>query len=316
MSLPLCHPRRVVRTRRLVEESAVLVDGPWTHRDVSANGIRLHVAELGSGPLVVLLHGFPEFWWSWRHQLTALAAAGFRTVAPDLRGYGASDKPPRGYDAPTLAADIAGLVRALGERDAIVVGHDWGGHIAWTLAAMHPQVVRRIAVLSVPHPLRWLSALPRSGAQRRSSGYIARFQLPWHPERWIVANDAMNVSSLLHTWSGPAWPDAETERRCRDAMQILGAPHCALEYYRWSARSIPRADGRRYREWMRRRITTPTLQLHGALDRCVLPATADGSDRYVDGPYEWKLYDDAGHFPHQEQPADVSADLIRWCGMP
>jgi pimeloyl-ACP methyl ester carboxylesterase len=303
----------MARSRRLVEESAVLVDGPWTHRDVSANGIRLHVAELGAGPLVVLLHGFPEFWWSWRHQMTGLAAAGFRTVAPDLRGYGASDKPPRGYDAPTLAADVAGLIRALGEREAVVVGHDWGGHLAWTLAAMHPHAVRRLVAVSTPHPLRWLSVLPRSGAQRRASAYMGRFQLPWHPERWLVDDDAAHVSGLLHSWGGPGFPDAETDRRCRDAMQILAAPHCALEYYRWSARSIPRSDGRRYRQWMRARVDAPTLQLHGRLDRCVLPATAAGSGRYVDGGYEWKLYDAAGHFPHEEVPDEVTADLARWC---
>ena len=128
-------------SRRLhVEESAVLIDGPWTHRDVSANGIRLHVVEAGGGPLVILLHGFPGFWWSWRHQLATLAGAGFRAVACDLRGYGASDKPPRGYDPMTAAADVAGLVRALGEDRAVLVGQDWGAHIAWTTAALHPTV--------------------------------------------------------------------------------------------------------------------------------------------------------------------------------
>jgi len=303
----------MVSARRLVEESAVLVDGPWTHRDVSANGIRLHVAEVGSGPLVVLLHGFPEFWWSWRHQMLALAEHGFRAAAADLRGYGASDKPPRGYDAFTLADDVAGLIRALGERDAVVVGHDWGAHIGWTLAAVHPHVVRRLVVASVPHPLRWLSALPRDRAQRRASSYIARFQLPWHPERWIVADDAANIAQLLRDWGGPRFPDAETERRCRDAMQILYVPNRAMEYYRWAVRSIPRSDGRRYRAAMRRPVMAPTLQLHGRLDGCVLPATAMGSARYVSGDYEWKCYDDAGHFPHQEQPEEFSADLLRWC---
>ena len=99
------------------DATSVLLPGPWTHRDLSANGVRLHVAEAGEGPLVLLLHGFPEFWWAWRAQLPALAAAGFRAVAPDLRGYGGSDKPPRGYDLPTAAADVAALVRALGEQD-------------------------------------------------------------------------------------------------------------------------------------------------------------------------------------------------------
>ena len=300
--------------RRLIEESAVLVDGPWEHRDVSANGVRLHVATMGEGPLVVLLHGFPEFWWSWRHQMVALAAAGFKAVAVDLRGYGASDKPPRGYDSFTLAADVAGLVRALGERQASIVGHDWGGHIGWTMAATHPSVVRRLVVASAPHPLRWLPTLARDRRQRRSSGYIARFQLPWHPERWLVDDDARHVSALLESWGGPGFPDEDTDRRCRDAMQILYVPNRALEYYRWSFRSTVRADGRRYRAAMRRPVTVPTMQLHGGDDTCVLTSTAQGSQRYVDAEYEWRCYAGVGHFPHEERPADVARDVIRWCG--
>ena len=122
------------------DDAIVLIDGPWTHRHVSANGIALHVAEIGSGPLVLLLHGFPQF-------------------SVDLRGYGVSDKPPRGYDTPTLAADVAALVTALGERDAMVVGNDVGGLLAWTMAAMHPRVVRRLAVLGAAHPLRFRQAI-------------------------------------------------------------------------------------------------------------------------------------------------------------
>src|SRR5690349_6774150 len=135
-------------------DAVVQIGGPWTHRSVSANGTRFHAAEAGDGPLVLLLHGFPEFWWTWRHQLTALPEAGFRAVAVDLRGYGGSDKPPRGYDLVTAAADAAGLIRALGEANAIVVGHGLGGLIAWTVAAYNPKVVRRLAVVSVAHPMR------------------------------------------------------------------------------------------------------------------------------------------------------------------
>jgi pimeloyl-ACP methyl ester carboxylesterase len=301
-----------VATRRLVEDSAVHIDGPWTHRDISANGIRIHVVEAGTGPLVLLLHGFPEFWWSWRHQLRALAAAGYRAVAPDLRGYGSSDKPPRGYDAMTLSADLAGIVRALGSDDADIVGHDWGGHLGWSVAALHPNVVRRLAVLSIPHPLRWPGALLRDREQRRASRYMLRFQLPWAPERWLVADDAVNVGALLHAWSAPGFPDAETERRCRDAMQILYTPNRAMEYYRWAFRSVPRGDGRRLRAALRHPIDVPVLQLHGTLDRCVLPRTAKRSGRFVRGRYEWRLIDGAGHFPHEEAPAEVNAELLRW----
>src|ERR1700741_2060888 len=138
----------------MAPEPAIAISGPGAHRTVSANGPRFHVASLGDGPLVVLLHGFPEFWWTWRTQLVTLAAAGYRAVAADLRGYGGSDKPPRGYDLITAAADAAGLIRALGEANAVVVGHDWGGLTAWTLAAYFPKAVHRLAVVSMAHPLR------------------------------------------------------------------------------------------------------------------------------------------------------------------
>jgi pimeloyl-ACP methyl ester carboxylesterase len=302
----------MARARRHLEESVVLVDGPWTHRDVSANGIRMHTAELGTGPLVLLLHGFPGFWWSWRHQLIGLAEAGFRAVACDLRGYGATDKPPRGYDAMTAAADIAGLIRALGETDAVVAGHDWGAHIGWTMAALHPGVVRRLVAVSDPHPLRWLPALATDPAQRRASRHVLRFQLPWHPERWLVADDAANVALLLRRWTGPHHAFGEDERRYRDAMLVLNTPHCALEYYRWAVRSVPRNDGRRFRRALRRQLETPTLQLHGAADPCVLPATAQGSGKYVSAAYEWRLIDGAGHFPPEECPELVTGEIVRW----
>jgi pimeloyl-ACP methyl ester carboxylesterase len=104
--------------------SPIYVDGPWSHRAVTANGTRFHIAEAGEGPLVLLLHGFPQFWWTWRAQLTSLPTAGYRAVAADMRGYGGSDKPPRGYDLITAASDAAGMVRALGEANAVIVGHD------------------------------------------------------------------------------------------------------------------------------------------------------------------------------------------------
>jgi len=302
----------MAKARRHLEESVVLIDGPWTHRDVSANGIRMHAVELGTGPLVLFLHGFPGFWWSWRHQLIGLADRGFRAVACDLRGYGATDKPPRGYDSMTAAADIAGLIRALGENDAIVVGHDWGAQIGWTIAATHPSLVRRLVVISDPHPLRWLPALASDAGQRRASRHVVRFQLPWHPERWLVADEAANVADLLRRWSGPHHAFGDDEQRYRDAMLIFGAPHCALEYFRWAMRSVPRSDGRRFRQALRGPLHTPTLQLHGAADPCVLARTAQGSGKYVAAPYEWRVLDDLGHFPPEEAPELVTGEIVRW----
>jgi pimeloyl-ACP methyl ester carboxylesterase len=275
------------------------------------------VAEAGDGPLVLLLHGFPQFWWTWRAQLPALAAAGFHAVAPDLRGYGASDKPPRGYDLPTLAADAAALVRALGERDAVVVGHDWGALLGWTMAALHPRSVRRLVVLSMAHP-RLLRAGMTDPRQRRAFRHVLRFQLPRLPERRLTRADDDPVADLLRRWSGPDWPHtadfAEAVQRYRSAARIPQAAYGAMEYYRWAGRSQLRPDGLRYARRMAAPVTAPTLQLHGALDPCVLPSTAEGSDRYVAGSYEWRLLPRTGHFPQEEQPDEVSRAISSWAG--
>ena len=227
------------------DSSSVLVEGPWTHRVVRANGIALHAAELGTGPMVLLLHGFPQFWWTWHRQLVDLADAGFRAVAVDLRGYGASDKPPRGYDAPNLAADLAGVVAALGERDATVVGTDVGGLLAWTMAATHPHVVRNLVLLGAAHPLRLRSAIRHDRTQRRASGYALRtFQVPRRPEH-LLARDSAWVRELFDTWTGPRWRGtpgyvADVERYAA-AMRIHPVYYCAAEYFRWLVRSLPRA---------------------------------------------------------------------------
>ncbi|MGH3803827.1 MAG: alpha/beta fold hydrolase, partial [Pseudonocardiaceae bacterium] len=157
---------------------ALLLSGPWVNRFVSANGNRFHVAECGTGPLVLFLHGFPDCWWTWRNQLPHFAAAGYRAVAMDLRGYGASDKPPRGYDAYTLAADITGVIRALGERNALLVGHDWGGFLGWSAAAFHPRLVRGLATVGAAHPLLLRRAILRNRRQRSAFSHMFTFQLP------------------------------------------------------------------------------------------------------------------------------------------
>jgi pimeloyl-ACP methyl ester carboxylesterase len=297
--------------------SAIYLSGPWSHRSVSANGTRFHVAESGDGPLVLMLHGFPEFWWTWREQLSSLSEAGFRVVAPDLRGFGGSDKPPRGYDLVTAASDAAGLVRALGEANAVVVGHDWGGLIAWTMAAYYPKVVRRLAVVSMPHPLRIRSAvLADPLGQGRSLGYALGFQLPVWPERRLLRDGAERVGKLLTAWSGPGWPDEQTAQRYEDAMSVPSVAHSALEYHRWYLRSRLRPDGLHYSRMMRTPIQAPTLHLHGALDPCFRPAAARGSGVHVEAPYRWRLLDGAGHFPHEEVPARFDLELRSWLADP
>jgi pimeloyl-ACP methyl ester carboxylesterase len=303
-----------------IDESSVLIEGAWTHRFVSANGTRLHVAEAGAGPLVLLLHGFPECWAAWQHQITPLVGAGFRVAAVDLRGYGASDKPPRGYDGFTAAADLVGLIRGLGERSASLVGTGYGGQVAWTTAALHPRSVDRLMVLGAAHPARiYSSLLSGKRSQLSAVGPMLAFQVPRFEHR-LTRADAELVEEYLCRWSAPAWQRtadfAEYADLCRTAMLIPQTAFCAMEAFRWSMRSLLRPHGHRFRSHVREPIVSPTLQLHGGRDPVVLPATALGSGRYVIAAYEWRLLPEVGHFPHREAPDLVTGEIIRWMKEP
>ncbi|MEU0096155.1 alpha/beta hydrolase [Kribbella sp. NPDC006257] len=256
---------------------------------------------------MLFLHGFPEFWWAWRHQLPAVAAAGYRAVAMDLRGYGASDKTPRGYDPFTAAADVSGVIRSLGAADAVVVGHGWGGFVAWSTAVLAPRQVRALAAVSAPHPLM----LMRSG-QPRAIARAGWFQLPILPERRLLAHGGIHIEQLLRDWSAPGggFPDAEASRRYRAALQVWPAPHCALEYHRWFARSRLRSDGRRYSARMRTPIDVPVLQVRGAQDGAV--GAARTPDGLITGSLRYEVLTAAGHFPHEESPELFNRLLLDW----
>lgn len=293
----------------MLDDTVAYVDGPWTHRTVGAAGARFHVAEAGEGPLVLLLHGFPQFWWAWRSQITALAAAGYRAVAADMRGYGASDKTPRGYDLVTLAQDAAGLIRALGARDAVVVGHGVGGLVAWTMTAYHPGVVRALVAVSSPHPRRAVRVLLSGGPGVR---HMLKAQLPILPEHRLLADGCVRVGHLLREWAGPGWPDEETEKRYRRAFAIPKVSHCSLEYHRWIFRSRWRLDGARYVSRMRRPVRVPVLQIHGNLDPVCPPEVALDTRRLLAVPPGQLRIEGAGHFPHEERPDEVSEGLVGW----
>jgi pimeloyl-ACP methyl ester carboxylesterase len=298
------------------DPSSVRLPGPWTHATISANGIRLHVAECGDGPLVVLLHGFPQFWWTWRHQLVDLADRGYRVAAVDLRGYGDSDKPPRGYDLWTLAGDIAGLIRSLGEPRADLVGHGWGGLVGWTVTALHPRLVRSLAVLGAPHPLALRRAVLRDprGQGRATAGTALGFQLPRWPERSLRADGGARVERILRAWSGPTWPQTEdfaaAAVQYRAAIRVPGVVHSSMEYFRWAARSQLRAEGPRFAAAVARPAALPVLQLHGADDPWVLARTASASARWVGPEFRWQPLAETGHFPHEERPEAVSRLLV------
>lgn len=251
---------------------------PWVHREEKVGELRLHWVEAGDGPLVLLLHGFPEHGLAWRRQLPALAGAGFRAVAPDLRGYNLSEKPKgiASYRMERLAGDVAALVRHLGYERTFLVGHDWGGAIAWCVPALHPGLVERLAILNAPHPVlmkRKLATL----AQARRSSYIFFFQLPWLPERSLTRHRAGFLKRMLRR--DPATPGAfapEEIEAYRAAFLRPGAATATINYYRAAFRSGTRVPGLR-----RSLANVPTLVLWGEKDRYLGPELLDGLDALV-----------------------------------
>ncbi|MGV0594152.1 alpha/beta fold hydrolase [Mycolicibacterium porcinum] len=302
------------------DPSICRIDGPWRHLQVHANGIRFHVVEgecessQPDRPLVILLHGFGSFWWSWRHQLTALTGA--RVVAVDLRGYGDSDKPPRGYDGWTLAGDTAGLVRALGHKTATLVGHADGGLVCWATAVLHPRVVNAIALVSSPHPV----ALRTSTLTRRDQGRallpsMLRYQVPAWPEHALTRHDGAELERLVRSRAGAKWQTSQdfsdSMGHLRQAIQIPGAAHCALEYQRWAVRSQLRSEGLRFMRSMKRPISVPVLHMRGDEDPYVLTDPVHRTQRYA--PHgRYVSITGAGHFGHEEQPEAVNEQLGRF----
>jgi len=303
------------------------------HRTVATNGINLHCAVDGDGPLVVLLHGFPESWYSWRHQIAALAPR-FRAVAPDLRGYNLSDKPPgvAAYALPELVADVRGLVEAFGEREAVIVGHDWGGAVAWTFAMEHPEATRRLVVMNCPHPAIFAQHLGTNRRQLVRSWYMFFFQIPWLPEALLGLGHARLIADAIRRTA--VRQDSLTEEdllRLRAAACQPGALRAGINYYRAAFRS-PEARAL-WPRWLRRflygersieglrerledwpRITAPTLLVWGEQDVALGRELSVGMEPLIAGPFEVKYIPLSGHWVQQEQPQVVNGYLLDFLG--
>lgn len=295
----------------LTSEEAIRQPGPWKHRNIAANGSRFHVAELGSGIPLLLLHGFPMFWWTWRQQMQPLAQAGFRVIAMDLRGYGGSDHPPQGYDPSTLAQDAIGLLRSMGETRAFVAGHGVGGVVAWTMAAQSPDSVRGLIAECSPHPKALRATLARSREQRAALLYVLRLQFPFIPESYYSSNSAVRVGDFLQRYShDPSWLTQEHRLIFQSAYRAWPTAHTAIEFHRWALRSLYRTDGRRYLDSVSRPIQCPVLEIIGEKDTMILPRYTNSS-HLVSGPYQ-RVVLPTGHFPHEENPRAFTEIITRW----
>jgi pimeloyl-ACP methyl ester carboxylesterase len=285
--------------------------GALSHTFVRANGLRFHVAEQGSGDrLALCLHGFPESWFSWRHQMPHLASLGYRVWAPDLRGYGRTDRPKgvSSYSIDALVADVGGLIDASGARSVTLLGHDWGGAVAWAAAIQRVRPLERLVVMNCPHPALFFQGL-RSFAQLRRSWYMFFFQLPWLPERMLSADGYAAIGKAFRGMAvdKSRFPDEVLDEYKRDASNP-GALTAMLSYYRAMFRGRPVS---RMRALTREKLDVPTLLIWGEEDAALGKELTYGTDRVVER-LDTRYLPGVSHWVQQEAPEAVNRILAEW----
>ena len=271
--------------------------------------VSLHVVEAGpaDGPLAILLHGFPEFWYGWRHQIGPLAAAGFRVVAPDQRGYNLSDKPQgvEAYAVDRLAADVTGLADVLGRERFFLAGHDWGGVVAWRVASRWPERVERLAILNAPHPQAFGPYARAHPGQALRSAYVGFFHLPLVPEAMLRVGGFALMRNALERSSRPGAFTPEDLARYKEAWREPGALTAMLNWYRALRLRPARAGG----ETPHTRIRCPTLVIWGRRDAALEPGLAEASAALCDDArIVW--HDRATHWVQHDEPEAVNAALV------
>jgi epoxide hydrolase 4 len=287
------------------------------HGYAQIGGVRLHYAEQGSGDrLVVLLHGFPECWYSWRHQLKALGDR-YHVVAPDMRGYNLSDKPPRisDYRMELLVDDVLGLVRHFGARQAAIVGHDWGAGVAWAVAQRHPEYVWKLAALQVPPIAAWRANLTLKQALR--SWYMLFFQIPRLPEWLLSAGDFAAIERAFKTTV--ARPGAFTDADIAVYKKALREPFAltaAINYYRANFATLFLRRRKAVERLSDGRIRVPTLFIYGEQDHAVVPETVRGVGAYIDAPYREVRIKTSAHWVQNEAVAEVNTALGNFLDAP
>lgn len=308
------------------------------HRTIETNGINIRIAEAGSGPLVLMVHGFPESWYSYRHQFPALTAAGYHAVAVDVRGYGGSDKPHaiEAYSMTQMTADMAGIVDALGEGPAVIVGHDWGAPIAWDSCVLHPDRFRAVVGMSVPY----LPRAPMPPTQmfkavfQDNFFYILYFQEPGVAEAELEADVRRSMRVFIYAASGDAPQDVTFWQKPANAQLLTGLPDpgdnlppwlttADLDYFTAEfERSGFRGPLNRYRNMDRdweelpelatAKVTQPALFITGEMDgvRRMNPGGIDAMKAFVPELRKVVVLPGCGHWTQQERPAEVNAEML------
>jgi epoxide hydrolase 4 len=273
---------------------------------VPTNGIHLNCAMVGEGPLLLLLHGFPEFWGTWHKQIPVLAHH-FKVIAPDLRGCGDSDKPTEGYDARTLADDILGLIDTFGEgQPARIVGHNWGGFIAWALSYLYPDRINRLSILNSPQPYHYRQKATTT-TQFFKSWYVGFFILPGLPDWFLMRRHGAGIETVFKRGAARfEMISKEYLARVKDEMLKPGAIRCGLQYYRTTV-----CLGKKNIEFMNGVTNIPVQIIWGVDDLALGVALLDGLDRYVRHLRVHKLQG-VGHWLNHESPEEVTRLLLEW----
>jgi pimeloyl-ACP methyl ester carboxylesterase len=289
--------------------SGDLLQPGWRESTRTINGLNLHIVEAGDAgdPLLVLLHGFPEFWWAWRHQITPLAQAGYHVVVPDMRGYNTSDAPQEvaAYELDTLAADVIGIADAFGAERFDLVSHDWGAVISWWVAATYPDRLKHVVLMDGPHPDVWGKQAMKHPTQALKSTYVAFFQLPWVPEATLGSFDFAGLRGMIEGSAHKGTFEPGALDRYAEAWAHPGSLTAMLNYYR--------ALRQRLHGEKPARLAPPTLILWAGddlfLERNVAEAGLalcdDGKLEFVEG---------ASHWLHIEMPEKINARVIEWLG--
>jgi pimeloyl-ACP methyl ester carboxylesterase len=289
-------------TLRNVEQLGVAAES----RFISVNGLQLHTITAGprDGKLIVLLHGFPENWGTWRHSIKPLVDAGYRVAVPDQRGYNLSDKPDgiHNYRLDALASDVRELIRSFERDQAIIVGHDWGGSVAWQLAMDYPEVVEKMIIVNAPHPAAFRREIRENPAQQQKSWYMAAFQLPWLPE--LLLGQSPLASADLFFRKGAVNQEAYSSYDLHGLAVSMSQPGALTAMLNWY-----RAPLRNWSSSQTRQIDTPTLLIWAEQDVALGKSLTYGLDQWVT---DLKIHyiANCGHWAQNEAPDEVNAQIL------
>ena len=285
-----------------------VLQGSWQHAYITTNGVKLHYVTQGEGDLMLMLHGFPEFWYSWRHQIPEFAKD-YKVVALDLRGYNDSDKPAdkSAYVMDEFIRDVEGVIKGLGYDKCILVGHDWGGAIAWNFAYAHPEMVERLIILNLPHPAKFAEGM-RNPQQLLRSSYMFFFQIPWLPEFLIQSSDYQPIETAIKGMAvNKSAITKEDLEAYKDAAAKRGAMTATLNYYRNIFQQRMTSQ-----DWSV--LSVPTLMIWGEKDTALGKELTYGTEAYV-RDFKIKYIPDCSHWVQQEKPELVNQYMREFLNM-